>query len=144
LPEPEGEAILTVSGAIERTNSHGRAVFDLAMLKSLPVTRYETSTIWTRGTHVFEGVLLGDLLNALGADGVMVRATALNDYAVDIPVNGGDEAAALIAYHRDGEEMPVRDNGPLWIVYPYDDDAAYRSEVIYARSIWQLTGLVVD
>jgi hypothetical protein len=94
---------------------------------------------------VFEGVLLADLLEAVEAQGVMIRATALNDYAVDIPVDGGDEDVALIAYSLDGEAMSVRNKGPLWVVYPYDRNAQFRSEVIYARSIWQLERLhVVD
>ncbi|RYH00603.1 oxidoreductase, partial [Salipiger sp. IMCC34102] len=39
--------------------------------------------------------------------------------------------------------MQVRDKGPLWIVYPYDDTPEYRSEVIYSRSIWQLDRIEV-
>ncbi len=42
-----------------------------------------------------------------------------------------------------GETMPVRRKGPLWIVYPYDSDEAYRSEAIYSRSIWQLDRIEV-
>ncbi|MDP5360810.1 MAG: oxidoreductase, partial [Paracoccaceae bacterium] len=33
--------------------------------------------------------------------------------------------------------------GPLWVVYPYDMSADYRSEVIYYRSIWQLDRIEV-
>jgi hypothetical protein len=43
----------------------------------------------------------------------------------------------------DGNAMSVRDKGPLWVIYPYDSDAAYRTEVIYSRSIWQLDRLEV-
>jgi len=138
LGTPKGPVVLTVTGDIAHANDGAAARFDRAMLRALPVTRYETGTIWTEGTHVFEGVLLATLLEAVGADGDEVRATALNDYAITIPVDGGDEDAALIAFHMDGEEMSVRDKGPLWIVYPYDSSPAYRTEVTYSRSIWQL------
>ena len=37
--------------------------------------------------------------------------------------------------------MTLRAQGPLWIVYPYDAAEAYRTKVIYARSIWQLDRL---
>lgn len=143
LPAPEGEIVLTVTGAIERTNADGEARFDRDMLRDLPTTRFETGTIWTEGTHVFEGVLLGDLVEAVGGDGASVRATALNDYAVTIPLGGTDEEAALVAYHLNGEEMSVRNKGPLWVVYPYDTDPDFRTETVYARSIWQLTTLDV-
>ena len=39
--------------------------------------------------------------------------------------------------------MTLRDKGPLWLVYPYDADTAYQSEVIYARSVWQLDRIEV-
>lgn len=44
----------------------------------------------------------------------------------------------ILAYLLDGQPMSVRDKGPLWLVYPYDASPAFRSEVIYSRSIWQL------
>ena len=48
------------------------------------------------------------------------------------------EGGPIIAYMMNGEEMSVRNKGPLWLVYPYDLNHEYRSEVIYSRSIWQL------
>lgn len=143
LPKPTGEVVLRITGAIARTNADGVAHFDRAMLRALPATRYETGTIWTQGTHVFEGVLLGDLLETVGASGSTVRAAALNDYAMVIPVDGGDEDTALVAYRMDGEAMTVRHKGPLWIVYPYDRHPDFRTETIYARSVWQLESLHV-
>lgn len=143
LPAPEGDVVLTVTGAIGRTNADGEARFDLDMLRALPATTYETSTIWTDGTHVFEGVLLGELLAAVAGGGEAVRATALNDYAITIPLGEGDEETALIAYHLNGEEMSVRNKGPLWVVYPYDSDPDFRTETVYAKSIWQLHRLEI-
>lgn len=138
LADPEGEVVLTVSGLIEATNSDVGAQFDLAMLEALDSTTIETSTIWTEGTHVFTGVPLAVLVEALGAEGTNLRATAINDYAVDIPLSDAVQAGPIVAYKMDGNVMSVRDKGPLWIIYPYDSNADYRSEVIYSRSIWQL------
>jgi hypothetical protein len=45
---------------------------------------------------------------------------------------------ALVSYLRNGAPMTLRDKGPVWLVYNYDSDPAYRTEVIYANSIWQL------
>jgi hypothetical protein len=39
--------------------------------------------------------------------------------------------------------MSVRDKGPLWVIYPYDAVPEYKSERIYARSIWQLVSIEV-
>lgn len=143
LPEPQDEIILTVSGNIQATNVDGHAVFDLAMLKQLPVTAFRTTTIWTEGTNEFTGVLLSDLLNAVGGEGNQIKATAINDYAVDIPISDAVDGGPIIAYELDGKSMPVREKGPLWIVYPYDANSSYRTETVYSRSIWQLRDIVI-
>ena len=39
--------------------------------------------------------------------------------------------------------MSLRDKGPLWIVYPFDSNPSYSTEVTYARSIWQLDRIEV-
>ena len=40
--------------------------------------------------------------------------------------------------------MSVREKGPLWVIYPFDSDPEYQTEVIYSRSIWQLDRIVVE
>mgnify|MGYP005987666061 CR=1 FL=1 len=138
LGAAQGEVLLTVSGAIEVTNADGVAQFDLAMLEALGNTVIDTSTIWTDGTQSFQGVPLNALIDHLGIKGENLRAAAINDYAVEIPTSDAVAGGPIIAYRLNGDLMSVRDKGPLWIVYPYDLDQEYRSEVIYSRSIWQL------
>lgn len=144
LPPPDGETILTVSGAIGRTNREGVASFDRAMLEALGETGFTTSTIWTDRAHRFTGVSLARLLEAVDAWGATtLSATAINDYAVSIPVSDAVEGGPVVVYAIDGAPMSVRDKGPLWLLYPFDDVPDYRNEVIYARSIWQLDRIVV-
>lgn len=138
LAEPQTEVLLTVSGSLAATNDANSAQLDLALLESIERRTIETSTIWTEGKQVFEGVSLSALVTALGLEGETLRATAINDYAVDIPMTDAVEGGAMVAYLLNGDKMSVRDKGPLWLVYPYDSDASFRSEVIYSRSIWQL------
>lgn len=139
LAMPKGQVLLTVSGNITTTNDAGTAVLDLEMLQALETRKIETTTIWTEGTQVFEGVRLKTLVDALGLEGTTLRATAINDYAVDIPFADATQDGPIVAYLLNGKEMSVRDKGPLWIVYPYDENADFRTEVIYSRSIWQMT-----
>lgn len=143
LGKPDGEVLLTVTGQIARTNRDGTMVFDRAMLEQLPQTSFTTTTIWTEGKHRFTGVTLADLLDAVRAKGDTLRATALNDYEITMPVEDARDGA-LVAYAMDGEAMSVREKGPLWIVYPYDSDISYQSETVYARSIWQLYRIRVE
>lgn len=139
----EGDAILTVTGESLTTNAEETLILDRQMMAALPAITFETSTIWTDGIHTFTGVSLADFANAVGMKNGHFLATAINDYTVEIPVTDAVENGPIIAYLMDGAEMSVRDKGPLWVIYPYDGDAEYRTEVIYSRSIWQLDRLEI-
>jgi hypothetical protein len=139
LPEPTGRVVLTLRGDLARQNGPSEARLDIAMLEALPRTGFSTSTVWTEGVARYEGVLLTDLLAALGAGGRELSATAIDGYVVVIPVDELGPDGPILAFLRDGAPMPVRDRGPLWLIYPYDDNPAYRNDTTYARSIWQLT-----
>ena len=138
LPRPVNDIVLTVIGDIALTNTEDGAEFDLEMLAGLDATTIETETIWTMGNQVFKGVALNVLLNELEVTQGILLASAINDYTVEIPVTDAVAGGPIIAYSLNGELMSVRDKGPLWIIYPYDSNADYQSEVIYSRSIWQL------
>lgn len=138
LAAPTGEVMLTVSGNVETTNVDGTAQLDLDMLEAMDTTTIETSTIWTEGMQTFEGVSLAALVEALGITGETLRATAINDYEIEIPMTDAVEGGPIVAYRQNGDTMSLRDKGPLWIIYPYDADADYQTEVIYSRSIWQM------
>lgn len=143
LPPPRGDVVLTVTGAIGETNRPGAAEFDLEMLRSLGEVTLVTSTIWTEGPQQFRGVPLRAVLDRVGAAGSLIEASALNDYLIEIPASDAVAGGPIIAFEQNGMPLSVRDKGPLWVIYPYDADEAWRSEVIFARSIWQLTDLDV-
>ena len=144
LPQPAGEVILTVAGDIENRNSPQGAVFDRAMLEALGLERLRTSSPWTDGVPEFEGVPARAVMQAVGARGERVVASALNDYQVDIPLQDFVDYPVLFALRMDGQELTVRDRGPIWIVYPRDDYPELRNERVNARWVWQLSGLTVE
>ena len=136
---------IAVAGDVVLTFTHGdhSIEFDMAALTDMGETQFTTTTSWTEGEQDFVGVSLHTFLEQVGVQDGALKATAINDYAVDIPVSDAAEGGPIIAYHRNGDEMSVRDKGPLWIVYPYDTNPAYQTEVIYSRSIWQLDRITV-
>lgn len=142
-PAPTGEALLFIDGAITNRNAGEETQLDIDGLKAMPTVSFTTSTTWTEGTPTFTGVPLKALLDAVGATGTDVSAVALNNYAIDIPLDSLTDDAPIVAYEIDGAPFSRRDKGPLWIVYPYDSSADYRNELIYGRSIWQLERLTV-
>ena len=143
-PVLAGEVILTISGTSPSDGSQINATYDLAALQALPKTSFTTATMWTEGPQAFEGVLLKDILDANGIDKGTISATAINDYAIDIPVSDAVVGGPIIAYALNGAPMSVREKGPLWIVYPYDQNMDYQSEVVFSRSIWQLNRITIQ
>ncbi|OCX60003.1 hypothetical protein BFP70_18060 [Thioclava sp. SK-1] len=141
-PSVAGETILTLEG--EFASGHQTHEFDLDALSALPGNNFTTTTIWTDGPQDFRGIPLRDLLEQFGIDSGTLVVTAINDYAVSIPVSEILNSEALLAYERNGKPMSVRDKGPLWVVYPYDSSEELRTEVIYTRSVWQVAKLTVD
>lgn len=137
-----GDAVLTVSGDLvaSETTSVQYSVEDL---QAFGRVTFSTTTPWTEGVQTFEGVPVSRLLDDLALKSGVLEATAVNDYAVSIPVADALQDGPIIAYLRNGAPMSVRDKGPLWIVYPYDSDASFRTELVYSRSIWQLDRIVV-
>lgn len=138
LAAPKGDVVLTVTGGITLSNAQDSAVFDMDLLHSLGETTISTSTVWTDGVHTYTGVSLKTLLHAMGVTSGSLQMIAVNDYQVDVPLSDAVDGGPIVAYAVDGVAMPLRDKGPLWLIYPYDADAKYRTEEIYSRSIWQL------
>ncbi|MBO9451943.1 molybdopterin-dependent oxidoreductase [Tropicibacter sp. R16_0] len=138
-----GEVILTISGDVAPPTESQAWTFDLEELSAMPATTVKTTTIWTEGEQSFVGVSLAALLDHVGATQGTIQAVALNDYAVKIPTTDAVENGPIVAYSLNGAEMSVRDRGPLWIIYPFDENETYQSEEYYSRSIWQLDRIEV-
>ncbi|MGB1033442.1 MAG: molybdopterin-dependent oxidoreductase, partial [Primorskyibacter sp.] len=129
LGSPEGRVLLTVSGAISARNMGNEAHLDQSLLEHIGTKTIETTTIWTDGVQKFRGTPLSAIVQALGVESGMLRVIAVNDYSIQIPVEEALANNALVAFERNGKPMSVREKGPLWIVYPYDSTAKYKTEV---------------
>ncbi|MDQ7730376.1 molybdopterin-dependent oxidoreductase [Halomonas sp. SpR8] len=141
LDAPNGPVILTVSGNIDHTNVGSEAQFDRAMLAALPQHEFETSTPWTEGSSHYSGPLMRDLLArlSLGSDAAdAVLVSALNGYEAEIPVSDFNDHNVILAMNKNGEAIPIREYGPLWVLYPFDQDETLLSEKIRFRAVWQV------
>jgi hypothetical protein len=141
--EPTGPVILTVSGHIEGVGSGPVVRLDRAMLEGLGTTKLKTTTVWTSGEVEFEGVLVRDILHALGAQGREVVATALNDYVATLPLQELYQYPVMLAFKMNGEYLKIKDKGPLWIVYPRDQFPELRNSMTDKKWVWQLRELEV-
>lgn len=112
-------------------------------LARLPWHEVSTETRWTTGVQHFRGP---SLLAALTlktwteADlrGRRLLLRALNEFEVEIPADHMWEFNPLLAREMNGELLTVRNRGPIWVVYPRDDDPRLLNPVYDEGWVWQL------
>lgn len=148
LPYPAGAVILEVSGDISIGNAKTPdggwlARFDLEMLDALGDSRFRTTTPWD-SARTYSGPAGSVLLDRLGAGGKDIIADALNDYSASIPRSDFMARGAILATRVDGRPMTVRDKGPIFVVYPFDDRPELNRTEFFQRSVWQLSRLHVE
>ncbi|MBB2486860.1 molybdopterin-dependent oxidoreductase [Mitsuaria sp. WAJ17] len=143
LDSPKGRVILTISGSGLKTNQDGRVALDMDMLAALPQRSIKVNTPWYPEARKFTGPLLRDVLALAGARGSSIEAYALNDYRVSIPMEDVLQHSVILARLMDDQPMPVRDKGPLFIIYPFDEDRRLRTSIYYSRCAWQLKALEI-
>ncbi|MBC7479418.1 MAG: oxidoreductase [Pseudorhodobacter sp.] len=141
---PRGTVILEVDGAIHQQNFGHKARLDLAMLDALPQVAFTTTTIWTEGATSFSGPSLTSVLALLQAEPGQITVSAANDYKVTLAGGTITGDAPILATRKNGLLLSLRDFGPIWLVYPYDSSADYKTNLIYAQSVWQMTHLTVE
>jgi hypothetical protein len=144
LTAPTGKVVLTVTGNISKHNAPQQAVFDLKMIEALPQHSFTTRTPWYSTPVKFTGPKLADVLAAVGAQGKDIQAVAINNYQITIPMSDAQRYPVVMAWKINDQPIPIRAKGPLFIAFPYDDDAALRTAQYYERSIWQLKQLNIQ
>lgn len=139
-----GTVVLTVTGRVTRPSDGDRAAFDMPALEAMPQHEIVTPTPWYDQPRRFTGPLLRDVLAAAGASGERLRASALNNYRVEIPFDDAKRYDVVVARLLDGKPMSVREKGPLFVMYPFDRRRELRNAVYYSRCIWQLRAIEVE
>lgn len=140
LPDVD-QPLLQIEGRIA---APGKVSLSIRDLERLPQHRFATATPWSKEVRTYSGPLLRDVLRHVGAQGSQLNALALNEYRIDIPVEDAQRHDVIIATRINGQLIPVRKLGPLFVIYPFDQQPALRSTRYYDRSIWQLKALTVQ
>lgn len=144
LEAPEGPVLLVVSGKVGHPNVGNEAHFDKAMLETLEQHETITRTPWYDGAVRFSGPLGRAILEAAGAEGVNTRVVALNEYAATIPVSDFENYDVILAMQANGKALRIRDQGPLFVIYPFDEHPELLNEEIFSRSVWQVMRIEVE
>ncbi|MEP4380364.1 MAG: hypothetical protein ABJ215_00455 [Alphaproteobacteria bacterium] len=135
LPNPGETVILTIGGAVTRSNRGApdhfaasflktqeydytkAAAFDVPMLERLGMVKTTIKAApWPRAITL-EGPRLVDVLMAAGWNGTKITMVALDGFAVEI--SAADIAARewIVGIKADGAYLPIGGRGPVWIVY---------------------------
>ena len=138
------DVVLTLTRPQDDGNEALQIDITRQLLMSLPRSGFVTTTLWTNGPQRFDGVWLSDFLAHFDVTSGTLALQAINDYLVEMPVDEINTGEALLAYDRNGQPMTQRSRGPVWLVYNYDADPAFRTETIYTRSVWQLDRITVS
>ena len=138
--ETSGRGGLVVTGAIDRGPEVRLAPADLA---TVGLTAIVTATPWSVNAARFEGPRLDALLAMLGARGREVVLSALDGYSVTLSREFLERYGAILAMRQDGRPLSVRDRGPYWLMFPFDDHAELRNDRYYYQAIWQVNRIEV-
>ena len=143
LPTAPADSILVISGKIKNVNQNGQAALDRQLIEAIGMDMVVTKTPWYKDTEHFEGVRLSRLMDYVGAFGDRVLISALNDYTSELPLSDFSQYGTLLALKRNGAYMPVSDKGPLFVIYPFDQNPELRQDKFYMRSVWQVSAMEV-
>ncbi len=133
------QTILTVA------TSEQSATFTLEDLLALPQTTVVTKNDYVDTAATFQGPRLRAVLEPLNvAPDATLKMVALNDFSSNVPAVDAFDYDVILAVLRDGEPMPVRDKGPIWVIYPMDDHAELQDNSINGRLVWQLKNISVE
>lgn len=134
------ETILTIEG---KTINGKAKHYTLEKIETFKVHTIKTHTPWHDGLTEFQGVLLSDLLKDVGNQGETIRVIALNDYSALIPVTDTGRYSPILAYKLNGSYMSIEDKGPLFVIYPFDDNPELQEEIYHSRSVWQVRTIII-
>ena len=84
------------------------------------------------------------VLKKVGANGQQLTITALNDYSVQVPASDAEKYPVILARTMNGKPLSVRDKGPLFLIYPFDQYPELRNKLYYSRAIWQISIIRVE
>lgn len=144
LETPKGPVILTVKGDLDHPNVGKTAQFDLEMLEKLAGRKATLQTPWTEGNTTFSGPLLRAVLHEAGAKGSKLLVRALNDYFAEVPMQDATGLDTMLATRQNGKLMSVREKGPLFLIYPFDQNKDLYNEEYFSRSVWQIKEIEVQ
>ncbi|WP_413205107.1 molybdopterin-dependent oxidoreductase [Rhodospirillum sp. A1_3_36] len=115
---------------------------DMSELASFPQTEITTSTPWTEAA-TYSGPLLQNVLQHLGLSIEAITAIGADGYRAGFSWAEGGKYQPILAIARNGAPLPFREQGPIWLLFPFNDQPDIQSDPWYFRAVWQVVRLEV-
>jgi hypothetical protein len=151
---PGGPALLTLTGALTRTNrgpldaaldqmmvKHGLQFtkayeFDAAALRRLPAVTIRPTLEYDEKPHALSGPLLETVLQAAGVApdaAVQIGLRAVDGYNVAVSLADARRYRMIVATGIDGRPLALGGLGPQWAVYDADRIAPFKDKPLKER-----------
>ncbi|MEI5996592.1 molybdopterin-dependent oxidoreductase [Paraburkholderia bengalensis] len=155
-------AILTLSGAISRTNRgaldpafdqmmnrqlvkfSGAYTFDYPTLTAMPAVTIKPTIEYDAKPHTLSGPLLTSVLEQAGAPtagDTRIGMRAVDGYVVQTTLENVRAWRFIVATHLDGKPMALGGLGPLWAIYDADHIAELATKPLKDRFVLSPWGL---
>jgi len=133
------QVILTITAADRRES------FTLEEILAMPQTTVVTNNDYVDETTNFQGPTLRSVLEEMDVSpDATLKMVALNDFSSEVLAADAFEYDVILAVLLNGEPMPVRDKGPIWVIYPMDDNPELHDDIYNDRLVWQLKSISVE
>jgi hypothetical protein len=127
------------------TNGDQTVTYTREALLALPQEIVVTSNDYVDDLTTFQGPSLKSVLEASAiGDDATLKMVAINDFASSVPADDAFEYQVILAVLLDGEEMSVRDKGPIWVIYPMTDNPELQDDIYNGRLVWQLKSITAE
>ena len=137
------EPVLVVTG-YDASGTESVIEYSIEDLKALDQTGFDTINDFVEVPTRFSGPLLRDIVAPLTlSEDASLTLTALNDYQIEIPLTDATNFDVIVALEKNGGPMRIRENGPLWVIYPLLDHPNLQTAVYNSRMIWQLVDIQI-
>lgn len=137
--------LLLVGGRIGKRNAGDAYAFTDDEFMRLPQSTIVTGTAWTPKS-LWSGPRLSAVMAHVEAEtSERLRIGAVDDYYVGIPWEDMARWGIVLAHSRDGRRLERRLWGPLFLIYPRDDNRRELSTpMTEAKFVWQVTRIDVE
>lgn len=115
---------------------------DMSNLDSMPQEKLLTSlpaSLGIIGQNEWSGISLKYIAQNLGAtETSIVELVALNDYIISIPMKSINSYNPVLASRFNGKTIPIRNKGPLILIYPFDKYKEINIPLYQDYTIWMI------